>query len=485
MKLLPLENNYDSFLSDESYLRGKAEFIVFPSTREELAESIKTSKSRELRATIQGSRTGIVGGAVPQKGLIISLRDLSGISDLYENNGRRFMRVRAGTTLDQIDKLAASVSCFFPPNPTEVTATIGGMYSSGSAGPSSLLYGRSSDFIESVTWITASGEIWEIERGKFIFGDTGCTMPGGSQFQISDPPFAIPLASCVPRKGLDLIDFLSGNEGKLGVAYEFTLALSPLPSDIWGVFFFFDNNKASMAFAETLSELRSKRSNFKPLCAEYYDSSSLKLLKTEKAQNSSNKEIPSLPADMSSAIYLELSGDNEQELELVLSELLDTFSEAGGKENDTWATHGLDNMRGFRALRHALPEASGRLYASANSTVRRLETDFTGPQDKFAEYISMYREGIDHLGIDGIIYGHILKNSLHCSLFCNSEENYDAASIMIRSWALKTIADGGFIVSENGIGRLKSELVEELLPHESKKARDDIRNFFDADRLFG
>ncbi len=52
---------YKEYLTDESGLRGACEEIIFPSSSDELRDSLKL----DLQFTIQGSRTGIMG-ALPR-----------------------------------------------------------------------------------------------------------------------------------------------------------------------------------------------------------------------------------------------------------------------------------------------------------------------------------------------------------------------------------------------------------------------------------
>ena len=53
---------YKEYLTDESGLRGACEEIIFPSSSDELRDCLKL----DLQFTIQGSRTGIMGGALPR-----------------------------------------------------------------------------------------------------------------------------------------------------------------------------------------------------------------------------------------------------------------------------------------------------------------------------------------------------------------------------------------------------------------------------------
>jgi len=56
----------DSYLTDESRLRGRAERLFFPSSEAEVAAVLKAAADAAKPVTISGGRTGIAGGAVPR-----------------------------------------------------------------------------------------------------------------------------------------------------------------------------------------------------------------------------------------------------------------------------------------------------------------------------------------------------------------------------------------------------------------------------------
>ncbi|MFP3153170.1 FAD-binding protein [Lachnospiraceae bacterium ZAX-1] len=73
MLLKPISSQYETYLQDESRLSGHADRSAFPTNTDELLEVLDIAKERKLLITVQGGRTGIVGGAVPVGGLIVNL----------------------------------------------------------------------------------------------------------------------------------------------------------------------------------------------------------------------------------------------------------------------------------------------------------------------------------------------------------------------------------------------------------------------------
>ncbi|MEM5768158.1 MAG: FAD-linked oxidase C-terminal domain-containing protein, partial [Bacillota bacterium] len=94
------------------------------------------------------------------------------------------------------------------------------------------------------------------------------------------------------------------------------------------------------------------------------------------------------------------------------------------------------------------------------------------------DYIHMYHSGLQAAGLAGMVYGHLLQNRLHTAIFCNSPQEPEKADTLIRQWAQRAVADGGKLVSENGVGRLKAGLLDALTPENIKLQSEAIQRFF-------
>ena len=70
-KIMPMDERFQEYLSDESKLTGWADAIAFPENEEELIAVLKENAGKPV--TIQGAKTGLAGGAVPEGGLVLNL----------------------------------------------------------------------------------------------------------------------------------------------------------------------------------------------------------------------------------------------------------------------------------------------------------------------------------------------------------------------------------------------------------------------------
>ena len=154
---------YTDYLFDESRVVGHAEYIAFPQTEEELVTVVRYCDAHNLPLTAQGGLTGLTGGASPDGGLILNLSKMNRILGLRKGaDGCYYLRVEPGILLTQVRKAlsekafditdwdTASVEAlrdlkpgelFFSPDPTETTASLGGMAACNASGARSLLYG--------------------------------------------------------------------------------------------------------------------------------------------------------------------------------------------------------------------------------------------------------------------------------------------------------------------------------------------------------
>ena len=163
--LTDVEREYADFLRDESRMVGRAASISFPQCEKDVRETVSLMASDNTPVTVQGARTGIAGGAVPDGGHILNLGRMTRLTGLsHDGQGGDFrVTVQPGVVLadlrtalaskeiddaslpqDSRDALAAfrrSGPWFLPPDPTETSASIGGMVAANASGARTYRYG--------------------------------------------------------------------------------------------------------------------------------------------------------------------------------------------------------------------------------------------------------------------------------------------------------------------------------------------------------
>ena len=159
-----MEERYVGYLQDESRMQGSAEKIAFPRDVEEIRQVLDLCRDNRMPVTLQGARTGIAGAAVPAGGLVLNLSKLNRITGVRQEGELFFLEAEPGVLLSDLKETLASGrfdtdgwtdaskealanmqkkgSLRFAPDPTETTATVGGMFASNAKGLSGYRFGR-------------------------------------------------------------------------------------------------------------------------------------------------------------------------------------------------------------------------------------------------------------------------------------------------------------------------------------------------------
>src|SRR5665647_155339 len=181
-----LEDYQIEYLRDESRRVGSANTISFPKTQSEVVNIVLSLVECQSLITIQGARTGITAGAVPEGGHIMNLIKMNKITGLRYDEVKNdfYMMLQSGVLLTDVKKILESKNFdtknwsqssiealevlknsgkyFFSPDPTETTASIGGMVACNASGACSFKYGATRKYIEALKVVLVDGNILEL-----------------------------------------------------------------------------------------------------------------------------------------------------------------------------------------------------------------------------------------------------------------------------------------------------------------------------------
>ncbi|SVC99463.1 uncharacterized protein METZ01_LOCUS352317, partial [marine metagenome] len=150
------------YLRDASnFSGGNAEEVVIPETSDELADFLK-NETRSV--TVAGAGTGLTASRIPSGGIIVSLERLNIIGK--EGEGR--VRIGPAVTLNELQGFLVPTGWFYPPNPTETWASLGGNLATNASGSRSYKYGVTRDYVEEVELILVDGRKIFLKRGLKI-----------------------------------------------------------------------------------------------------------------------------------------------------------------------------------------------------------------------------------------------------------------------------------------------------------------------------
>ncbi|MEI6253309.1 MAG: FAD-binding oxidoreductase [Mycobacteriaceae bacterium] len=121
--------------------RGTAGALVRPGSAEEVAAVLHTCRDGDVAVTVQGGRTSLVAGTVPENhDVLLSTERLTHIGEV--DTLERRVRVDAGVTLAELQRAATAAGLLFGVDLTaRDSATIGGMASTNAGGLRTVRYG--------------------------------------------------------------------------------------------------------------------------------------------------------------------------------------------------------------------------------------------------------------------------------------------------------------------------------------------------------
>ena len=505
---------YDEYLRDESRSVGWAEGIRFPRSEADVVETLIQAHQERVPLTIQGARTGLAAAAVPHGGYILNLSQMNQVLGLRQSeDGTFYLRVQPGILLSQLNRMLEqkafsteswegsslqALSRFeantwiFPPDPTETSASIGGMASCNASGAKTFHYGPTRCYIEALRVVTADGDILSLRRGQYRAEGRNfrLTTLGGAEIQGTLPDYSVPpvksAAGYYVREDMDLVDLFIGAEGTLGVITELELRLVRKPAERVGVTVFLERQQDAL---ELVRALRSERlpadiapAPSPPLAIEFFDRRALALLRVQQRTNPAFSQLQPLPDGEQTAVYTEFGAADTQQAMEILFWLGGLLERLGGSEQNTWVALDAEKLEKLRFFRHACPECVNiqvDLCRQKDPRITKLGTDMSVPSACLDETVAMYEQDLRRAGLTFVMFGHIGQNHLHVNVIPQSMEEYDRAKSLYLEWAKRISASGGSVAAEHGIGKLKVPFLKEMYTEEQLKQMIALKALFD------
>ena len=429
----------EPYLKDASHFRGEAERLLLPSSEEEIARILREAQKAGTPVTIAGAGTGLTGGRVPQGGAVLSTEKLNRILEISADSAR----VQPAVTLRGLAAAAEENGLFYPPDPGEKAAFLGGTIATNASGPRSLKYGPTRRYVESLRVVLPGGDVLEIGRGQAQEKDGSLLLPlpGGKTVRVPVPSYRLPAtknsAGYFAASGMDAVDLFVGSEGTLGVVTEAAVRLLKKPDSILSGILFFNDEPDCFAFAA-----EAKR-RLHPRALEFFDSRSLRLLSEEHSD---------IPEHAGAALLFEeecRKGEEEALLQIWTREA----ERLKARSSDCWFSHKPEDHAIFRKYRYDLPVLVNRRVAA--NGLRKLGTDFAVPERAGKDLFDFYLEKLPASRIEYAIWGHLGDHHLHVNLLPGTAKEFERAQDLYGLLAHKALALGGTISAEHGIGKAR------------------------------
>ena len=476
----PFTDEFEEYGRDESRASGEASSISFPTTEDEVRAILETLHAERVPVTVQGARTGLAAGAVPHGGHILNTSRMNRYLGLRrDEQGQFLLRVEPGVVLSELRKQLSkkvlptagwdqasleayeefqeSPEQFFPTDPTEASACLGGMAACNASGARSYAYGPMRPHITGLHVALADGDLLELQRGEAFAQDRHLSLvtAAGRTLELDLPGYTMPetknASGYFVADDMDAIDLFIGACGTLGVITELEIALQAAPSVVWGVSCFFDSEDKAVSFTDSVRPVLSHAA-----AIEYFDAGALDILRRQREQSTAFASLPAL--------------DDEAQATEELYHLGWVLELAGGRDDATWVARTEVDRECQRFFRHAVPESVNMLIDErrrTDPTITKLGSDMSVPNACLADVMALYRRTLAESGLESAAWGHIGNNHLHVNILPRDAQDYRRGGELFAQWASEVTAMGGAVSAEHGVGKIKAGFLETMYGHEA------------------
>ena len=441
------------YLEDASGYRGEAEQAFAPEDVQQLREIVLAASANKIPLTVAGAGTGLTGARVPHGGWIVSMERFR---RLEIENGKAICG--AAVSLQELQQAANKTGQFFGPNPTEYSASVGGIIATNAGGARSFRFGSVRRHVLSLEVTLADGRSVRFRRGERVDFPVK-TIRCSATTKNSAGYFLAP--------DVQWVDLLAGSEGTLAIITEAELQLLPVAPAIFGGVVFFPSDEDALNAVDAWRAVPSLR------LLEYMDGPSLDLLRPMHAD---------IPTRAQAALLIEqdLQSQNDEEVDRWVERL----AQHHAFENESWFGFSAAERERFAEFRHTLP-------AMIVDRVRRngwpkFGSDFAVPIDRSRDLLAYYRQrGDEVLPGQYVIFGHIGDANVHVNLLPATAEQAKLGEELMIDFARYAVSLGGTVAAEHGIGKTKVDLLKLMYSETEIEAMRDVKRRLDPGCLLG
>ena len=260
------------YATDASVFQIMPAAVVRPRHAEDVATALAFCREHGLSITARGGGTSQAGQAIGAGLQLDFSKHLNEILEIQPDSQR--VRVQPGIVLDELNAVLKPYNLTLPLDlSTSSRATIGGMISNNSSGTRSVFYGKTIDYVESLTVMMSDGSTVTLDDSSPTTSDSQSlasqcqeTVERLAREHADEISLRYPkilrrvggynLAEFIPEtdRPANLSKIVVGSEGTLALLLEATLRLVPLPSERALLSVQFDDLLDALAAVPTILE---------------------------------------------------------------------------------------------------------------------------------------------------------------------------------------------------------------------------------------
>ena len=408
------------------------EAVLLAQNTDEISAVLRYCCQKGIAVTPRGAGTGLCGGCVAVRGgIVLSTERMKRVLEVDEKN--MTATVEPGVLLMEFPKALDGTGLFYPPDPGEKTATMGGNAMTNAGGMRAVRYGVTRDYVLGMEVVLSSGEILTL---------------GGKNVKTSS--------------GYSLIDLLVGSEGTLGILTKLTVKLIPEPKANISLLIPFDDLDTCIGAVPAVLGC-----GCEPTAVEFMEREVIACAETYLG-----KQFPDASAD--AYLLVRLDGASVEALRPAMDRLTDLALSIGAR--DVLLADTDERKESIWNARGAFLEAI------KNSTTVMDECDVVVPRERIADFVRQSGQIGREAGVRICSFGHAGDGNLHIYV-CK-----DAMEDQVWAKALEQVMDrlyaaarnlGGEVSGEHGIGHAKREFLRESLGETQMALMRGIKSVFD------
>lgn len=393
------------------------ELYVEVINKEEVSAIMSYAYKENIPVVCRGAGTGLAGGATCKYGgIMLSIMRMNRIFPIDHKN--QTVTVEPGALLVDVQAAAAAEGLFYPPDPGEKTASIGGNVITNAGGMKAVRYGLTRDFVRCIEAVLPDGSIMEFSSN--VVKNT---------------------------TGYDIKDLVIGSEGTLCVLTQVTLKLLPAPTCSATLVMPFESLEMCADMVPKVLELP-----FVPTAIEFLERELIEIV-----ERTLNKPFPVQQGEAVLIVMYDASSAQE------LDSAVEAASEAALANGafDCFIADTPERSATVWSVRGAILEGM-----KADS-VSQEECDVVVPRARIAEYVkAAKRIALSH-GIRVEPCGHCGDGNIHTEMLRGpemSDEEWKTAThaCLTELYALAKEL-GGQLSGEHGIGNGRLEFLKDFV----------------------
>ncbi len=424
----------DDYDHDEmtEYGHFKPEAVLQALTADEVCAVLRYCNEKNIACTPRGAGTGLCGGCVATEGgVVLSTERMKKVLEVDQRN--MTATLEPGVLLMEFPKSLEGTGLFYPPDPGEKTATMGGNVMTNAGGMRAVRYGVTRDYVLGMEIVLPSGEKMTL---------------GGKTVKTSS--------------GYSLMHLMIGSEGTLGILTQLTVKLIPEPKANLSLLIPFDDlDKCIEAVPAVIG------CGCEPTAVEFMEREVI-----ASAETYLGKQFPDASAD--AYLLVRLDGPSAEAMMPAVDAVTDLALALGAKDvllaDTDERKDSIWNARG------------AFLEAIKGSTPSMDECDVVVPRDQVAAFVKKSMEIGRHLGVRLCSFGHAGDGNLHiyaCQDGLEQAAWEKAVALVMEELYQEARTLKGEVSGEHGIGHAKRDFLAQTAGPEQLSLMRGIKALFD------